>query len=185
MNQDNIIISGFRNNDQQIINSFYKANFLLFINYFKTRYGKTQEYIVDLFQDSCVILWQNIHDGKLREDNLSSSLSTYLLSIGKYTMMAKDRKYKEILDDNAINNLRFVVDDADELKYQIERENFIDRAVSSLKSPCNELLRAFYWDKLSGQQIALKLGYGNPDSVKTQKNKCMNKLKQLVSKFPR
>ena len=185
MSNDTIIISGFRNNDQQVINSFYNANCPLFLNYFKTHYGKSQEYILDLFQDVCVILWQNIHDGKLREDNLSSSLTTYILSIGKYTLMAKDRKYKEIVDDKAINNLRFIADDAEELKYQIEREDFIDRVVSSLKSPCNDLLRAFYWDKLSGQQIALKLGYSNPDSVKAQKSKCMSKLKQLVSRFPR
>ena len=99
--------------------------------------------------------------------------------------MAKDRKYKEIIDDKAISNLRFVADDADELKYQIEREDFINRVVASLNSPCDQILRAFYWDKLSGVQIAEKLGYSNPDSVKTQKNKCMNKLKQLVAKFPR
>ena len=49
-----------------------------------------------------------------------------------------------------------------------------------MKSPCAELLRAFYWDRLSGLEIAVKFGYSGPDSVKTQKHKCMGKLKQLI-----
>ena len=185
MRTDNEIIAGFRHNNEAIIAEFYRETRDRFFSYFKIHYGKSTDYLTDLFQDSCVILWQNIRDGKLREDNLSSSLATYLLSVGKYTMMAKDRKFKEIVDDTAIMRLKFVEDDAEELKNRIERENAIDRIVQSMPSPCAELLQAFYWDKLSGQQIADKLGYSNADSVKTQKHKCMRKLKALIAKFPR
>ena len=178
-------IAGFKSNNEAVITSFYNEFKGGFIAFFRTHYGKTDDYLIDLFQDCCLILWQNIRDGKLREDNLSSSLSTYLLSIGKYTMMARDRKYKEILDDEAISRLRFVESDEEELKNRIEREEFIGRIVSEMKSPCAELLRAFYWDRLSGQQIAQKLGYSNPDSVKTQKHKCMGKLKALIGKHPK
>lgn len=177
---DKDYIKGFYNNDEVVIGLFYKEHQNLFIMYFKTHYQKSYEYLVDLFQDSCVILWQNIHDHKLREDNLSSSLSTYLLSIGKYTMMAKDRKFKEIIDDEEISKLRYIADDADELKDKIEREQRINNLVSNMMSPCSELLKAFYWDRLSGQEIAVKLGYSGADSVKTQKHKCMGKLKQLI-----
>ena len=177
-------IAGFKNNDDTIISSFYKEYKDRFFSYFKAHYGKTKEYLTDLFQDSCLVLWQNIRDEKLRPDNLTSSLITYLLSVGKYTMMARDRKYKEIQDDDAIAKLRFVASDEEELKNQIEREAYISQVVSGMKSPCAELLKAFYWDKLSGQQIAQKLGYSNADSVKTQKHKCMGKLKALIGKYP-
>ena len=178
-------IVGFRNNDESIISSFYGAYKGRFVSYFKVHFGKTDAYLTDLFQDSCLALWQNIRDEKLREDNLTSSLMTYVLSIGKYTMMARDRKIKEILDDEAISRLRFIESDEEELKTLIEREAFINGIVSQMKSPCAELLKAFYWDRLSGQQIALKLGYSNPDSVKTQKHKCMGKLKALIGKYPK
>lgn len=182
---DKDYISGFRHNNEAVIASFYKEYRTQFIQYFKTRYGKSEEYVTDLYQESCIILWQNIRDSKLTEDNLTSSLSTYLLSIGRYTMMAGDRKYKEILDDDSIRRLRFVEDNEEELRNRIEREEFVDRVVNSLQSPCAELLQAFYWNKLTGQQIADKLGYSNADSVKTQKHKCMGKLKALIAKFPR
>ena len=48
-----------------------------------------------------------------------------------------------------------------------------------------ELLRRFYWDRLSGVEIAQAMNYSNADSVKTQKNKCMKKLKPIVEKFRR
>ena len=183
--KDTDYIAGFRCNNEAVISSFYNEFKGRCVAYFQTHYGKSDDYLIDLFQDCCLILWQNIRDGKLREDNLTSSLSTYLLSIGKYTLMARDRKYKEILDDEAISRLRFVETDEEELKNRIEREEFISRIVAEMKSPCAELLRAFYWDRLSGQQIALKLGYSSPDSVKTQKHKCMGKLKALIGKYPK
>ena len=178
-------IAGFRSNNESIISSFYQKYKERFIAYFRSHFRKSDEYLTDLYQDSCLVLWQNIRDDKLREDNLTSSLETYLISVGKYSMMARDRKYKEILDDDAISRLRFVESDEEELKSRIEREDYINNLVANMKPPCSELLKAFYWDRLSGQQIANKLGYSNPDSVKTQKHKCMGKLKALIGKYPK
>ena len=178
-------IAGFRSNDESIIASFYQKYKERFFAYFRVHYRKSDEYLTDLYQDSCLVIWQNIRDDKLREDNLSSSIETYLISVGKYSMMARDRKYKEILDDDAIAGLRFVESDEEDLKYRLEREAYINDVVANMKPPCSELLKAFYWDRLSGKQIAEKLGYSNPDSVKTQKHKCMGKLKALIGKYPK
>ena len=177
-------IAGFRNNSESIISSFYQKHKERFIAFFRTHYGKPVDYLTDLYQDSCLILWQNIRDDKLREDNLVSSLTTYLISVGKYSMMARDRKYKEIIDDDAISRLNYVESDEEDLKNRIEREEYINDLVSHMSPPCSDILKAFYWDRFSGQQIADILGYRNADSVKTQKHKCMEKLKALITKFP-
>ena len=176
-------IIGFKDNNESIISSFYREYKEVFISYFRAHFGKNDEYIKDLFQDSCLALWQNIRDEKLRQDNLSSSLMTYLLSVGKYTMMARDRKYKEIINDKAISLLNFVESDEENLKRRIERDCFINEIINNMKYPCAELLRAFYWERLSGQEIAEKMGYSSSDSVKTQKHKCMGKLKALIDRF--
>ena len=62
-------------------------------------------------------------------------------------------------------------------------EDFVFRMVSEMKPPCDKLLKAQYWDKLSGAEIAEKYGYSGPDSVKTQKSKCIKKLRPLIEKF--
>ena len=98
-------------------------------------------------------------------------------------MMAKDRKYKEIVDDDEIAKLKFTEDDAEELQKRIELDDFIYRMVSEMKPPCDTLLKAQYWDKLSGIEIAEKYGFKNADSVKAQKFKCIKKLKPLIEKF--
>lgn len=176
-------IQGFRCNDEKVISSFYRAIRPSFFAFFRMHYSKRDDYILDLFQDSCIVLWRNIRYGKLSEHNLTSTLSTYLLSIGKYTMMARDRKFKEIVCDDELSRLSFIEDDSDELRKRVEMEEFIFRTVSEMGPPCNTLLRAQYWEKLSGAEIAAKYGYANADSVKTQKLKCIKKLRAIIEKF--
>lgn len=176
-------IRGFRGNDEKVIVAFYKSVRPSFFAYFRTHFSKDESYILDIFQDACIVLWNNINHGKLTEDGMRSTLSTYFLSIGKYTMMAKDRKYKEIIDDEELSRLSFIEDDAEELKKRLELEDFVYRMVSEMKPPCDKLLKAQYWDKLSGAEIGEKYGYSGPDSVKAQKSKCIKKLKPLIEKF--
>ena len=176
-------IRGFMKNDEKVISTFYKEIRPSFFAFFRTRYSKEDAYILDLFQDTCIVLWKNIQHGKLTEEGLKSALSTYLLSIGKYTMMAKDRKFKEIVNDSELLKLAFVEDDSEELRRRIELEDFVYRMVSEMKPPCDKLLKAQYWDKLSGAEIAEKYGYSGPDSVKTQKSKCIKKLRPLIEKY--
>lgn len=176
-------IRGFRDNDDRVISSFYELHRTPFFSFFRSHYSKEDAYIIDLFQDSCIVLWKNIKHGKLTEDSLTSALSTYFLSIGKYTMMAKDRKFKEIIDDDELAKFSFIEDDEEDLRKRIELEDFIFRMVNDMKSPCDKLLKAQYWDKLSGTEIAAQYGYSGADSVKTQKSKCIKKLRVLIEKF--
>ena len=176
-------IRGFMKNDEKVISTFYKEIRPSFFAFFRTRYSKEDAYILDLFQDTCIVLWKNIQHRKLTEEGLKSTLSTYFLSIGKYTMMAKDRKFKEIVNDDELAKLSFIEDDSEDLRKRIELEDFVYRMVSEMKPPCDKLLKAQYWDKLSGAEIAEKYGYSGPDSVKTQKSKCIKKLRPLIEKF--
>lgn len=176
-------IQGFYSNNNATISHFYRENERAFKAYFRERFGKSDDYLDDLFQESCVVMWQNISSGKLSIHNLTSSLSTYFTSIGKYSLMAKDRKYKEIANDTEIQKLDFVEDDAQELEKRIERESFVDRMVGDMKPPCSQILQMFYFDKKKGEEIAEVMGYANTDTVKTQKYKCMQKLKPLLAKI--
>lgn len=60
---------------------------------------------------------------------------------------------------------------------QEERARKVQKIVNQMGLPCAPLLLKFYWDKLSWEKIAQELNYSNANSAKTQKNKCMNKLK--------
>ena len=175
-------IRGFRNNDDRVIARFYAKHRQAFFAFFKRAYSKDDAYIAELFQDSCVKLWQNVRDGKLTEQRLESTLSTYLFSIGKYTMMAKDRAAGKYIQE-PVEGVDIPEEGIGESSAREELFGFVCRMVSSLKSPCDKLLKAHYWYKLSGAEIAKELGYSSADSVKSQKFKCIRKLRTMIGKF--
>jgi DNA-directed RNA polymerase specialized sigma24 family protein len=55
----------------------------------------------------------------------------------------------------------------------------LDAALDALGEPCRSLLRAFYHHDKSMQEIAAEFGYTNPDNAKTQKYKCLMRLKKI------
>ena len=54
--------------------------------------------------------------------------------------------------------------------------------VCKMPFPCNRLLNLFYFQKKRGEEIAQIMNYSGPDSVKTQKSKCMRKIEAILRK---
>ena len=60
-------------------------------------------------------------------------------------------------------------------------EETVRRIVTSMEDPCKTILWSFYWDGKSLATIAKELPkYKNADSVKTQKSRCLTKVKILM-----
>jgi hypothetical protein len=51
--------------------------------------------------------------------------------------------------------------------------------LDKLGDPCSKMLKAFYFNKKSMQEICTEFGYTNADNAKTQKYKCLTRLKKL------
>jgi len=179
---------------------FYDGVYPKFLTYFQNKYKKTEDYTKDLFHESYMAMYDNILCGKLSADSLTSSLYQYLLGIAIHKMQAGDRKNHELekeqlyfraygeevtMNTRVRKKIMEEADGEDSDRKHLELEDFVDRAVAELKPPCDRILRLFYWDRLSGVEIAKLMNYSNADSVKTQKNKCMNKLKPIVDRFRR
>ncbi len=197
---DKEYIRRFTVNDQAAMAGFYDRVYPQFVSYFRNKFKKPEEYSMDLFHDSYMAMYDNILCGKLTPDNLTSSLYQYLLGIAIRKMQAGDRKTHEFdkvpmfhtgpeeevtLDTKVQKKLMDEADAEESEKKLNELKDFVERAVSELAPPCNELLRNFYWNRMSGNEIATAMNYSNADSVKTQKNKCMKKLKPIVEQFRR
>jgi len=52
-------------------------------------------------------------------------------------------------------------------------------ALDQVGEPCRTLLKDFYHNNKSMQEIATEFGYTNPDNAKTQKYKCLVRLRKL------
>lgn len=166
-------------NDQRVIELFYKQYERSFKQLLSSKYAIADEdLLADVYQDTIIRLWENIQRNKITLDNLTTNIGGYLYGIGENVLREQLRKNKE----TSIEELPQLPDDTDDSIKEFEkneRNRAIQEAVNKMGKPCAPLLLKFYWDQLPWEIIAQQLGYANANSAKTQKNKCMNKLKLL------
>lgn len=144
----------------------------------------------DLVQDAFLAMFRNIKSGQLTE--LTCDMATYVISI------LKNRAYNEYKKRGNIVSGEFFQGE-DEYPTPIEEaiikeaikewiqeggdvteelESAVREIVTNLKEPCKTILWSFYWDEMSLAAIANDLpDYNSSDSVKTQKSRCLTKVK--------
>lgn len=147
----------------------------------------------DLVQDAFVAMFSNIKSGRLTE--LTCDMTTYVISI------LKNRAYNEYGKRGKFVSGEFFQGE-DEYSSPIEQamieeaikewiqenggiteemESAVREIVTNMKEPCKTILWSFYWDEMTLAAIAKNLtDYKSSDSVKTQKSRCLTKVKILM-----
>ncbi|MFV0554896.1 MAG: RNA polymerase sigma factor [Mangrovibacterium sp.] len=178
---DKEYILALQQNDERASSRLYDKYRAKFFGTIRKYAPKNEDYLSELYQESYIVLWENVSCGKLTPENLTSSLSTYLIAIGKFKLMAKNRKDEKFSHEDFMEKYAPLLSDEQDSE-QTERNALVQSVVDKLGEPCSTLLDKFYWESLSGNDIAIQLNYKNADSVKTQKSKCMSKLKLTIRK---
>lgn len=169
------------------LNKFVEREWKKTLSFLKNRYGLSEDDCKDVFQEAFIILYENIQKGKLVD--LTSSLSTYFISICKNKALEFNRmNQKYVNEDNEmsmtlINNdiqsdkldALLALDDDDELIVE-QKEALVRGIVKELPSPCNEILWGFYRDNLSLKALAEMYNYSE-GSAKVTKHRCSEKFR--------
>ena len=143
----------------------------------------SNEDIEDIFQESCIVLMQKVKSGGVAVSR-EGALFSYLVQIGKLTACNLIRKRKDITSEDVVtisDNLHKEYEDISVDEKQKSQDEFLDKVFDSLPSDCKTLLKHFYWGRKPMDRIASMLGMRNADSVKTKKNKCMNKFRNIAA----
>jgi RNA polymerase sigma factor (sigma-70 family) len=175
---DKEIFKAIRARDEYLTGKIYRMYREEFIATLKKTLWNDEE-ILDVFHDAFLDFCNNIYENKINENNLTSSLKTYLFSIGKYKIYNINRKNKNA-PIQILNEIPDVKDD--EPCFDEENEMIIRKAVSEMGEPCCTILRKQYWEDKNGEIIAAEMNYKNKDALKTQKYKCIQKLKKELKK---
>lgn len=144
--------------------------------------GGTESDAGDTFQEAMVILYEKAQSEDFR---LTCKIGTYLFAISKHLWFKKLKKAQrqpERMDNAAGTEEGRDWAYEDDIKVQKEREAHYEQlnsALDQLGEPCRSLIKAFYHQDKSMQEIAAEFGYTNPDNAKTQKYKCLNRLRKL------
>jgi len=161
----------------KIYNQYYNV-----INAWLIKNGASEDDVADVYQEAVVILYEKAQQEEFR---LTCSISTYLFAISKhlwYKKASKQQKMPGSLSDHAGTEEGEDWAYEDDVNVQVEREAHYDQlnvALEQLGEPCSSLIKAFYHNDKSMQEIAADFGYTNPDNAKTQKYKCLTRLRKI------
>ena len=171
---DHECISAIRERNNKLTSKVYNLYRDDFIYKFRKWLGRNEDDIFDIYQEAFLELCDKIYTNKINEISLTSSLKTYLYAIGKYIVIATYRKNQKSVP--TISDIPDIAEDDSELEE--DNEKVVQLAVEQMGEPCYSILTKQYWDEESGEAIAIALNYKNVDTVKTQKYKCIQKLKK-------
>lgn len=172
------LYESLRIGDMKMYQLYYRDFKQDFIRYGR-KYTPDRDLILDAYHDTFIILYENILSGRLSE--MTSSLKTYVFSVGKYTLLNKLRKRRKTIhsDDLEIRDLP-VKSELEEID-QSEVSDHLRQAIRSLGDACQSLLILFYYKKYSIEAMMHELGYKNENTVKAYKSRCLRKLKSLIN----
>lgn len=175
---------------EKAFSDFYDKYKSPFYGFICKLYRGDNNVISALYDEVCLVVRNRNSFNIPVKDAEKWSLKSFLFTVGRNKLIDFIRQNKHNV--SFIENLDYDKDDTEDYDYgeqkfssedsdiQEERFSIIRRAVNAMKEPCNRILTLSYWDELSGREIAEVCGYANEDVVKTQKYKCMSKLKAYI-----
>jgi len=174
---DNDFMVGLLNGNNDVLSALYKKYYNLVLKFILYNSG-TNAAAQDIYQETIIVLFESV---KKPGFELKCQLQTYIFSIAKRLWLKELKKNGKtfLFKESEENNL---VDVSEDLKEFDEKEAEIEKMNNSLidlGEPCSELIKDFYINKLSMEEIAEKFGYTNADNAKTQKYKCLQRLKKI------
>jgi len=175
-NSDSLIVEGIKKSDDKALKFVYKKYYIMIHQFVVTNTGLKQD-ADDLFQDGIIILYEKIKNGSYKGN---SSIKTYFYSICRNQWLKVLRKRRIFVPINDQNKYIDIPDDNLGPEYDDSTETAIlKEQLSILDQRCRQIIVFFFYEKLSLKQIAKKLGYTNAENAKTQKYRCIQKLKMM------
>jgi len=175
-NNERALLQGLARNDKKAVETIYKENYTMVQSLIINNNGSADD-AKDIFQEAMIVLYEKARSGNFE---LNCQIRTYVYSVSRRLWLKKlqlSSRYSGDIGNS--ENLVSVEEDLDEHgKRDLEFE-MMQKAILSLGEPCKSLLEAFYLQKKNMQDIALSFGYTNAENAKTQKYKCLMRLKKI------
>ena len=131
----------------------------------------------DSFQEGVLVLHDKIKNGDVE---LTSKLKTFLYSVCRRMWLKRLNQKSRFGGDIKDYEDHFVVEqDLEQHEEKDQQFSMMNSALKDLGEPCKTIIEDFYIHNSSMQDICEKFGYTNADNAKTQKYKCLQRLKKL------
>jgi len=176
LEQEKELLAGLALNDKAAIEAIYRDNFKSVQTYILNNNGSVDE-AKDIFQESMIVLYEKSLTPTFE---LQCLIKTYLYSVCRRLWLKRLQQMQRYGGNNEhLEETVPVEDDVELLEKRNADFTLMESAMSKIGEPCKSLLDAYYIQKKHMQEIAADFGYTNADNAKTQKYKCLVRLKKL------
>lgn len=173
---DREVVLGILNNSEEALNKLYIGYYPMILQFILNNNGDEDD-AKDVYQEGIIVLYNKIKSGNFE---LSSKLKTYIYSVCRRIWLKKlSQRSKKSNDVSDFEDIMAVEVDLEQYEEKEEQFEKMQSALLLLGEPCKTIIQDFYIHNLSMQDICEKFGYTNTDNVKTQKYKCLQRLKKL------
>ena len=174
---DSEVVFGILNDSKHTLNQLYKSYFPMILQFILSNNGDEDD-AKDIFQESIIVLYNKVKSGNFE---LTSKLKTFIYSVCRRLWLKRlNQKSRNISGElHDLENIESVEED---LAYHEEKDaqfQQMEKALVMLGEPCRTIIEDYYMQNRSMQDISEKFGYTNADNAKTQKYKCLQRLKKL------
>lgn len=173
---DDLLIEGIRLDRNDALEVLYKKYYTSVQHLVIANSGSEQD-AKDIYQETIIIVYEKLRFGNT---TLTCSLKTFIYSIARnlwLKKLSKNHKKSISLDDH-----ESFLDLSDDMQQATNNEHLylkIEQAMETLGEPCRSLIEDFYLKGLKLTSITEKYAYNNSDTAKTQKYKCLMRLKRM------
>lgn len=176
LEKDKILLEGIAAEDKNSIEQLYKQHYNMVQTMVIANAGSKDD-AADLFQETVIVLFEKVKAGNFE---LTSLLKTFIYSVARRLWLKKLQQQQRYTSKT--DGLEEIVPVEDEIEQHEKIQNdfvIMESAMNKIGEPCKSLLQAYYLQKKHMNVIAQEFGYTNADNAKTQKYKCLVRLKKL------
>ena len=175
-NNEKILLQGLARNDKKAVETIYRDNYGMVQALIINNNGSTDD-ARDVFQEAMIVLYEKARSGTFE---LQCQIKTYMYSVSRRLWLKKLQQTKRYTSDfGDPDSLVPIEDDLEDHLKRDQEFGMMEKAILGLGEPCKSLLEAFYIEKKNMQEIAADFGYTNAENAKTQKYKCLMRLKKI------
>ena len=176
LEKEKLLLEGLALNDRQAIETIYRDNYGMVQAFILNNSGNPDE-ARDIFQEAMIVVFEKAVSGSFE---LNCLLKTYIYSVCRRLWLKRLQQIQRFY--SLAENLEETVPVEEEIAAHEKRNTdfmIMENALGKIGEPCKSLLDAYYIQKKNMQEIAAGFGYTNADNAKTQKYKCLMRLKKL------
>ncbi len=169
--------------NSKAIELLYKVYRDDFISSLQKNNNCSREEARDVFQESVMAFYKGLKSGRITE--IQMTVKSYLFGIGKKVFLMRHRKTK--LSTTSVDQFPDFAEELMSSKIDEEALNYTQKLILKLlekmRNPCRSIIYSFYYKGWTMQEIADEMNYSTSYVVKSQKARCMNTLRERVTKL--